>query len=109
MLELARLWLNKARKLFRLDAEYCRDLRWSIGVAEASDSQMLVWSDCDVRDLLNAGSWGTVPGMSKCGRVGDVVMVGVVGVVVVTGGTGEVIVVSVMGVVVQLIAVGGPL
>ena len=42
MLELARLWLNKVLKLFRLDAEYCRDLRRSIGVAEASDSLMLV-------------------------------------------------------------------
>ena len=42
MLELARLWLNKVLKLLRLDAEYCRDLRLSIGVEEASDSQMLV-------------------------------------------------------------------
>lgn len=59
-----------------------------------------------MRDLLIAGSWGTVPGMSKCGRVGDAVVAGV-------RGTGEVIV-SVMGVVVPfavvvLIAIGGPL
>ena len=74
-----RLWLNKDLKLFRLDVEYCRDLRASTGVAETSDSQMLVWSDCDVRDLLIAGSWEVAPGMSRCGRDGG-------GVVPVVGG-----------------------
>ncbi len=65
-LELARLWLNRVLKLFRLEAEYCRDLDLCNGAGGSSDSKKVVWSNGAVRDLPSTCcSWRIVTGINN--------------------------------------------